>query len=61
MVLASFGEPAGQGWVQAGDLAIALVLSAVIGLEREVRQKSAGLRTHSIVGFAAALIMLVSK
>ncbi|GAA2113305.1 MgtC/SapB family protein [Actinomadura alba] len=51
----------GQGWVQVGELALALVLSAAIGLEREIRQKSAGLRTHTLVGFGAALIMLVSK
>ena len=61
MLLASFGEPTGQGWVQVGELAIALALSAAIGLEREIRQKSVGLRTHTIVGFASALIMLVSK
>jgi putative Mg2+ transporter-C (MgtC) family protein len=57
----SWGQPAGQGWSQIGELAMALVLSAAIGLERELRQKSAGLRTHTLVGFAAALIMLVSK
>jgi putative Mg2+ transporter-C (MgtC) family protein len=61
MVVQAFGEPTGQGWAQAGELLIALALSAAIGLEREIRQKSAGLRTHTIVGFAAALIMLVSK
>lgn len=61
MVLASWGEPIGQGWAQIGELALALALSAAIGLERELRQKSAGLRTHTLVGFAAALIMLVSK
>ncbi|MFI6924324.1 MgtC/SapB family protein [Nonomuraea spiralis] len=51
----------GQGWTQLGELGLALLLSAAIGLEREIRQKSAGLRTHTLVGFAAALIMLVSK
>jgi putative Mg2+ transporter-C (MgtC) family protein len=61
MVLASWGEPVGQGWGQIGDLVLAFVLSAAIGLERELRAKSAGLRTHTLVGFAAALIMLVSK
>jgi putative Mg2+ transporter-C (MgtC) family protein len=61
MVLASWGEPTGQGWPQIGELALALVLSAAIGMERELRQKSAGLRTHTLVGFAAALIVLVSK
>jgi putative Mg2+ transporter-C (MgtC) family protein len=55
------GEPIGQGWVQVSELALAFVLSALIGLEREIRQKSAGLRTHTLVGFAAALITLVSK
>jgi putative Mg2+ transporter-C (MgtC) family protein len=52
---------AGQGWVQIGDLALAFVLSAAIGLEREARQKSAGLRTTTLVGLGAALIMLISK
>src|SRR3984957_5040653 len=51
----------GQGWRQAGELALALVLSASIGLEREIRQKSAGLRTHTLVGVGAALFMLISK
>ncbi|MGA5760532.1 MgtC/SapB family protein [Nonomuraea bangladeshensis] len=52
---------AGQGWIQLGELALALLLSALIGLERESRQKSAGLRTHTLVGFASALIVIVSK
>lgn len=60
MVLA-FGEPAGQGWTQIAELGLALVLCSLIGLEREHRQKSAGLRTHTLVGFGAALIVLVSK
>jgi putative Mg2+ transporter-C (MgtC) family protein len=51
----------GQTLVQLGELSLALVLSTAIGLEREVRMKSAGLRTHTLVGVAAALIMLVSK
>ena len=51
----------GEGWLQAAELGLALVLSAVIGLEREIRQKSAGLRTHTLVGVGAALFMLVSK
>src|SRR5580700_6425957 len=57
----SFFQSSGQGWGQIADLALALVLSALIGLEREFRQKSAGLRTYTLVGLAAALIMLVSK
>ena len=57
----SFGELTGQGWVQIGELALAFALSALIGVEREIRHKSAGLRTYTLVGFSAALIMLVSK
>jgi hypothetical protein len=55
------GEPAGQTWVQLAELTLAFVLSASIGLEREIRQKSAGLRTYTLVGFSSALVMLVSK
>jgi putative Mg2+ transporter-C (MgtC) family protein len=53
--------PSGQGWEQVGELGLAFALSALIGLEREVRQKAAGLRTLTIVGFASALFMLISK
>jgi putative Mg2+ transporter-C (MgtC) family protein len=60
-VVRLLGEPFGQGWLQIFDLAVALFLSAIIGLEREVRQKSAGLRTHTLIGFSSGLIMLVSK
>jgi putative Mg2+ transporter-C (MgtC) family protein len=50
-----------EGWRQAGELGLAMLLSAVIGLEREIRQKSAGLRTHTLVGVGAGLFMLISK
>ena len=55
------GDLTGQGWVQVGELTLAFALSALIGVEREVRLKAAGLRTYTLVGFASALIMLVSK
>src|SRR5579875_2783503 len=61
MVSAQLGISGGEGWVQFGELGLAFALSALIGLERELRQKSAGLRTHTLVGVAAALIVLVSK
>ena len=32
----------GEGWRQAAELALALVLSALIGLEREIRQSTPG-------------------
>jgi putative Mg2+ transporter-C (MgtC) family protein len=50
-----------EGWRQASELGLALLLSALIGLEREMRQKSAGLRTHTLVGVGAGLFMLISK
>jgi putative Mg2+ transporter-C (MgtC) family protein len=54
-------EPTGQGLSQFSELGIAFLLSAVIGLEREIRHKSAGLRTYTVVGTAAALFLLISK
>ena len=51
----------GQGVKQFVELGAAFFLSALIGLEREVRHKSAGLRTYTVVGTTAALFLLVSK
>ena len=53
--------PSGQGTKQIGELLLAFLLSSLIGLEREWRQKSAGLRTHTLVGVGAALLVLISK
>jgi putative Mg2+ transporter-C (MgtC) family protein len=50
-----------QSWKQIGELGLAFALSSLIGLEREWRQKSAGLRTHTLVGVGAALLIIVSK
>src|SRR3984957_10003302 len=55
------GFVAGQGWRQIGELSAAFALSSLIGVEREIRQKAAGLRTHTLVGTGAALFLLVSK
>src|ERR1700760_3184111 len=48
-------------WDLIWRLGLALALSASIGLDRELRQKSAGLRTHTLVGVGSALFMLISK
>ncbi len=48
-------------WDLLWRLGLALVLSASIGLDRELRQKSAGLRTYTLVGLGSALFMLISK
>ncbi|MGO1849596.1 MgtC/SapB family protein [Microbacterium sp.] len=41
-------------------LSIAFLLSALIGLERQRKLKSAGLRTHTLVGVGSAVFTLVS-
>ncbi len=41
-------------------LLVAFVLGGVIGLERERRERPAGLRTHIVVTVAAALLMMIS-
>jgi len=47
--------------VAATRLIAALTLGAVIGAERESKQKPAGLRTHMLVSMAACLFILVSQ
>ncbi|SEK78081.1 MgtC/SapB family protein [Roseovarius nanhaiticus] len=42
-------------------LSAALGLGAVIGFERERREKPAGLRTHMLVSMAACLFIIVSQ
>jgi putative Mg2+ transporter-C (MgtC) family protein len=44
----------------AARLIVALVLSGAIGVERELRERGAGLRTHIMVGLGSALFTLVS-
>ncbi|WP_407548856.1 MgtC/SapB family protein [Streptomyces sp. Pv4-95] len=60
LAAALFDFQHGQGLRQFTELGIALLLSSLIGLEREARQKSAGLRTHTLVGVGSALFMEVS-
>lgn len=42
------------------DLLLSVALGFVIGMERKLRSKEAGIRTHTIVCFGAALMMVVS-
>jgi putative Mg2+ transporter-C (MgtC) family protein len=51
----------GETSKQIFELAAAFSLSAVIGLERELRHKSAGIRTYTVVGTSAAVFLLISK
>ncbi len=41
-------------------LAVAIVLGAVIGFEREVREHTAGMRTNALVALGAALFTIIS-
>jgi putative Mg2+ transporter-C (MgtC) family protein len=40
-------------------VAVAMVLSGLIGLNREWRRSPAGIRTHMLVGMGAALVMVL--
>lgn len=42
-------------------LLVALALGALIGYERELRAKGAGVRTHILVALGAALFMIISQ
>ncbi|MGL4848962.1 MAG: MgtC/SapB family protein [Clostridium sp.] len=42
-------------------LLLASVLAGIIGVERELKAKDAGLRTHFLVGIGSALIMIISQ
>lgn len=43
------------------DLLLSVVLGFAIGMERRIRSKEAGIRTHTIVCVGSALMMVVSK
>ncbi|WP_108484675.1 MgtC/SapB family protein [Oceaniglobus ichthyenteri] len=42
-------------------LAVAIILGAMIGFEREQREKAAGLRTHILISLAACMFVIVSQ
>lgn len=48
-------------WVYLIRILLACICGGAIGIERTLRQKDAGFRTHVIVALGAALIMIVSK
>jgi putative Mg2+ transporter-C (MgtC) family protein len=47
-------------WEVAVRLAVAAALTGAVGLEREFRERAAGLRTHMLVGVGSALFTIVS-
>ncbi|MCA2012538.1 MgtC/SapB family protein [Cereibacter sphaeroides] len=61
MIIAEFTpvQSAVAAPVAALRLCVAVVLGAVIGIEREWRRKAAGLRTHILVSVAACLFVIL--
>jgi len=53
-------NPEPNPWVMLGRLGMAIVLGAVVGLERESAHKPAGLRTLSLVSLGSCLFALLS-
>jgi putative Mg2+ transporter-C (MgtC) family protein len=41
-------------------LGLALLAGAILGVDREIKRKPAGLRTHSLVSIGAAVVVLVT-
>ena len=55
-----FGQPLDQLGQQAAPLCAAFGLCLLLGLERHVHLKDAGIKTHVLVGVGACLFTLVS-
>ena len=49
-----------EWWDVLLRIVVAAVLTGAIGLERELRERAAGLRTHMLVGVGSALFTIVS-
>ncbi len=47
-------------WQMVIRLVMSALLCGAVGLEREARGRSAGLRTHMLVGLSSCLLMIVS-
>ena len=54
------GWPVGNLILCLIALVLSVVLCGAIGIEREWRGRSAGLRTHLLVGFGSTIIMIIS-
>lgn len=48
-------------WEAIGLIALAGVLGATLGFEREIKEKAAGIRTHLLVSTAAAAIVVLGR
>src|SRR5438093_11379730 len=59
MLLASSATAIG-GWEAVLRLVVATGLGAAVGIEREVREREAGIRTHLLVSLGSCLFTIVS-
>jgi len=57
MLLAS-SAPTLDGWESLARLALAAALGAAVGIERELREREAGVRTHLLVALGACLFTI---
>jgi putative Mg2+ transporter-C (MgtC) family protein len=60
LIAAAIPHPTLGNWELAGRLGLAVALGGAIGLEREVSDQPAGLRTHISVALGAALFGVIS-
>ena len=50
-----------QEWEVCLRLVLSCIMGGIIGYERQMRHKSAGLRTNMLVALGACLIMILSQ
>jgi putative Mg2+ transporter-C (MgtC) family protein len=60
MLLGAESLPDLPAWELASRLGLAVALGGIIGVERELREREAGLRTHMLVALGSALFTIVS-
>ena len=58
--MTDFGQPLSVG-VLLLRIAVAVVIGAVIGIDREIKNRPAGMRTHVLVCVGAALVSLIEQ
>ena len=58
--MTDFGQPLSVGALLA-RIAVAVVIGAVIGIDREIKNRPAGMRTHVLVCVGAALVSLIEQ
>lgn len=54
-------ETIGTNWEILTRLLVAMILGLILGMERTMAHKTAGMRTYSLVSMGAALLVVVSE